>query len=191
MATTNAGKAREFVEILGPTVKVTVPDSLPLVVEDGKTLAENAFKKARSAADHLGRSAVADDSGLFVDALKGQPGVHSARFAGPDSDDAANRAKLISLLAGVVDRSAYFATTLCLCTPLGSESSAFYFEGICRGQISLFEKGDQGFGYDSIFVPSEGDGRTFGEMAPFEKAMISHRARAISKLKEWLPGVVL
>lgn len=189
VATTNPGKAREFEKILGDDMVVIVPDGLPLVVEDGDTLAENAYKKARSAADHLAMLALADDSGLFVHVLGGEPGVHSARFAGPDGDDAANRSKLIALLRDFSDRSAYFATVLCLCAPSASMEEAYFFEGRCDGYLLDHERGSEGFGYDALFVPSEGDGRTFGEMSPSEKAVLSHRSRAISKFKISLPDL--
>ncbi|MDA8080247.1 MAG: RdgB/HAM1 family non-canonical purine NTP pyrophosphatase [Actinomycetota bacterium] len=183
IATTNLGKAKEFEKILGGDIDVIVPDDLPLVVEDGDTLAENAYKKARSAADHLGRLALADDSGLFVHALGGVPGVHSARFAGSGGDDAANRSKLIALLHDFSDRSAYFATVLCVCAPSATIEEAYFFEGRCDGYLLDHERGSEGFGYDALFVPSEGDGRTFGEMSSSEKAVFSHRSRAIAKFK--------
>lgn len=183
IATTNPGKAREFQDILGSVAEVLVPSNLPPVHEDGETLAENAYKKARSAADYLGRVAIADDSGLFVAALGGDPGVRSARFAGPESDDASNRSKLMSMMVGVPDRSAYFETVLCMCAPLAPMEEAAFFHGRCDGRLLDHELGESGFGYDPLFVPTEGDGRTFGEMAPHEKAMLSHRARAISNLR--------
>ncbi len=186
VATTNSGKASEFAEILGSVATVVIPGELPLVAEGGASLADNAFLKARSAADYLGCDAVADDSGLFVAALGGEPGVHSARFAGPDCDDASNRAKLISKLGGVSDRSAYFETVLCVCAPSREMEDAAFFYGRCDGFITDRERGDFGFGYDSIFMPVDGDGRTFGEMTAREKATMSHRARAISHLRLWL-----
>ncbi|TAN22849.1 MAG: RdgB/HAM1 family non-canonical purine NTP pyrophosphatase [Actinomycetota bacterium] len=186
LATTNDAKAREFVGILGETVDIIVPGDLPFVAEDGETLLENAYKKARSAADHLGYEALADDSGLFVDALGGSPGVHSARFAGPDSDDAANRSKLLAMLEDIGDRTAHFETVLCLCAPGAALKDSQYFEGRCEGRIIGREKGAHGFGYDPIFVPSEGDGRTFGEMTANEKSELSHRSKAISRLKDFL-----
>ena len=186
LATTNSAKVKEFVGILGETAEIVVFGDLPPVVEDGETLIENAFKKARSAADNLGCIALADDSGLFVDALGGRPGVHSARFAGPDSSDAANRSKLFSMLEGIGDRTAHFETVLCLCAPGAGFEDALYFEGRCEGHLSGQERGSNGFGYDPMFVPHEGDGRTFGEMTPDEKSELSHRSRAISKLKDFL-----
>jgi XTP/dITP diphosphohydrolase len=188
IATTNPGKAREFQDILGSVAEVLVPSDLPPVLEDGETLAENAYKKARSAADYLGRVAIADDSGLFVAALDGEPGVHSARFAGPESDDASNRSKLISLMAGILDRSAYFETVLCMSAPSATMEEAAFFHGRCDGRLLDHELGENGFGYDALFIPAEGDGRTFAEMAPHEKAMLSHRARAISSLRTYLTG---
>ena len=186
VATTNVGKGREFQEILGSVAEVIIPDNLPLVEENGATLAENAYRKARSAADFLGTVVVADDSGLFVTALGGAPGVHSARFSGPQGDDASNRAKLLEVLGNATDRSAYFETVLCVCSPSDSVGEARYFHGRCDGYITEKERGTHGFGYDPVFVPAEGDGRTFGEMTSGEKAALSHRARAISKFKAFL-----
>lgn len=183
LATTNPGKANEFKSILGENFEVFVPAELPFVPEDGETLAENAYKKARGASDFLGHAALADDSGLFVTALDGKPGVHSARFAGSDSDDAANRLKLIEMIRGISDRRAYFATVLCLCAPGTPFDEAIFFEGRCDGDLLDHELGSNGFGYDSIFVPLDGDGRTFGEMTANEKAELSHRSKAISKLR--------
>lgn len=186
VATTNPGKARELMEVLSGVVEVDIPSDLEEVVEDGKSLFENAFKKARSAADALGVAVVADDSGLFVPSLGGKPGVHSARFAGADSDDVSNRSLLKMLLQGESDREGYFETVLCLCRPNETFEEALFFEGRCDGTVLTIDRGHEGFGYDPMFVPKGGDGRTFGEMTSMEKAMFSHRAKAIAKLKVWL-----
>lgn len=186
IATANGGKASELQELLGDVARVVTPHDLPVVEEDGQTLRENAFKKARSAADYLEAEAVADDSGLFVVALGGLPGVRSARFAGERASDGDNREKLLSSLSGKTDRSSYFDTVLCLCAPGQDMSEAEYFEGRCQGKIATVDLGTHGFGYDSIFIPDEGDGRSFGEMDSIEKAQYSHRSKAIFQLKKWM-----
>lgn len=186
IATTNRGKASELQKLLGDVARVVIPSDLPLVEEDGKTLKENAFKKARSAADFLETEAVADDTGLFVRALEGLPGVRSARFAGDSASDSDNREKLLLLLSDEADRSSYFETVVCVCSPGQNMHQAVFFEGHCLGKIATLEVGEYGFGYDCIFIPDEGDGRTFGEMDLIEKARYSHRSKAISAMKSWL-----
>jgi XTP/dITP diphosphohydrolase len=186
LATTNQGKIAEIRELLDGIAEIVLPDNLPNVVEDGSSLAENAYKKAKSAADFLNLEAVADDSGLFVEGINGMPGVHSARYAGNDADDYSNRQKLLAELAEVENRKAYFSTVICLCSPHQAFQEANFFEGRCQGTISWEEIGTNGFGYDSIFVPDDGDGRTFAQMNSAEKAKYSHRARAIEQFKNAL-----
>lgn len=181
VATTNQGKIREIQEILGSVAEIVVPNDLPLVVEDGTSLMENAYKKAKSAADYLGIEALAEDTGLFVFALDGLPGVRSARYSGPQATDATNREKLLMALEGSHDRRAYFETVICLCKPGQSLEEAQFFVGRCEGNIALEEKGDHGFGYDSIFVPLGVDDRTFAQMSSVEKSQYSHRAKAIKQ----------
>lgn len=150
------------------------PD-LPDVEEDGATLEENAVKKARVLARHAGCWAMADDTGLEVDALDGAPGVYSARFAGPAGDAAANMARLLAELEGVRRREARFRTVIALSDPFGH---AGWVEGECHGVITQRPAGQGGFGYDPVFRP-DGCRRTFAEMAPDEKNAISHRGRAL------------
>lgn len=155
------------------------PADLPDVEETGDTLGDNARLKAVAVMEATGCAAIADDTGLEVDALDGAPGVRSARFSGGDHDDDANVALLLSKLAGVSEptaRSARFRTVICIARPDGEIAFA---EGVCEGTIADERHGDAGFGYDPVFVPVEGDGRTFAEMAPDEKNAISHRGRAI------------
>jgi XTP/dITP diphosphohydrolase len=159
------------------------PD-LPEVVEDGATFLDNARKKAHEIARASGRTALADDSGLVVPALGGEPGVRSARYAGESADDAANRRKLVERLRTLRmdERVAHFVCVLVLATPAGDETTA---EGFCHGNLLLEERGSRGFGYDSLFVP-EGFDRTFAEMTQPEKAALSHRGRALARLaKSW------
>lgn len=189
LATRNEHKVGELLAILGDVVAeldlevvgLSAYPDLPDVVEDGVTFAANATKKAAAVADALGLPALADDSGLEVDALEGRPGVRSARYAGEDATDADNVEKLLAELGrvGVVDRTARFRCVIVLRWPDGREVVA---DGTCEGRIGAVPAGVGGFGYDPVFVPDDGDGRTFAEMSGDEKHAISHRGRAIAKL---------
>ncbi|MCE2854867.1 MAG: RdgB/HAM1 family non-canonical purine NTP pyrophosphatase [Ilumatobacteraceae bacterium] len=183
-ATANAHKVTELETLLGAVVRlVPRPSTLGEVDETADTLEGNALLKARAVSAHTALVALADDTGLEVDALAGRPGVHSARFAGNDADDAQNRAKLLTDLVEVTTRSARFRTVLALVYPDGRE---LLVEGLCDGSIAHEERGVMGFGYDSIFIPDDGDGRTFAEMGPEAKNVISHRSRAINSLRSVL-----
>lgn len=162
----------------------TFPDA-PEVEEDADTFAGNARKKASATAIALGRWVVADDSGLAVDALGGQPGVHSARYAGTHGDDEANNRKLLEALADVPDqrRGAAFVCALALADPDGTIRLEAH--GACRGRIIHQPLGRGGFGYDPLFLILEYH-RTFGELSPLVKHQLSHRARAFAHLR---PGV--
>ena len=188
LATRNPGKVAELQARLGPlrVDLVSAADlGAPEVVEDADTLRGNADKKARALARHTGLPALADDTGLEVDALGGAPGVYSARFAGPDADDVANRHKLIADLDGVADRAARFRTVLVF---VDRDGQALAFDGVCEGVITEGEVGDGGFGYDALFRPADGDGRTFAQMSTAEKNRISHRGRALDAFVAWLAG---
>ncbi|PAP79544.1 non-canonical purine NTP pyrophosphatase, RdgB/HAM1 family [Rubrivirga sp. SAORIC476] len=188
LATRNPGKVAELQARLGPlSVDLVSAADLgaPEVVEDADTLRGNADKKARALARHTGLPALADDTGLEVDALGGAPGVYSARFAGSDADDAANRHKLIADLHGVADRAARFRTVLVF---VDRDGQALAFDGVCEGVITEGEVGDGGFGYDALFRPADGDGRTFAQMSTAEKNRISHRGRALDAFVAWLAG---
>ena len=158
---------------------------MPHVVEDTGTFVGNARKKALALRSRLAADAwaLADDSGLCVDALDGAPGVESAYYAGPDGDGAANLAKLLATLRDVPDarRTAHFRCVLLLL----AEGEEHVFEGRCEGQLLREPRGGAGFGYDPIFVPT-GHAQTFSELGDAEKNKISHRARAWAKLAEWL-----
>lgn len=179
-ASANPDKVAEITDLLAGAVDlVPRPAGLADVVEDADTLAGNARLKARAVAAAVGLPAVADDTGLEVAALGGAPGVMTARYAGERSTYADNRAKLLHELAGVTDRRARFRTVVLVHWPDGGE---LLVEGECDGSIATEERGDRGFGYDPVFVPDDGDGRTFGEMSDAEKHAVSHRGRAFRAL---------
>lgn len=183
IATRNAGKSREIREYLD-RFPVDVKDlndfgPIPEVVEDGSTFEENAYKKALFTARVLGLPTLADDSGLEVKALGGSPGVHSARYSGPEANDAANNAKLLEALSGVEDREARFCCVLSLAVPSGA---ALTYEAFCKGVILPAPKGENGFGYDPLFY-YEPAAKTFAEMELDEKSKVSHRGRALMELQ--------
>jgi len=179
-ASANPDKVLEIEAILGDAVRLEPrPAAVPDVIEDADTLEGNARLKATAVARATGRPAIADDTGLEVVALDGAPGVFAARFAGEDATYADNRAKLLDALDGTADRRARFRTVVMIAWPDGTETVA---EGACDGVIAEGERGDRGFGYDPVFVPLEGDGRTFAEISDEEKNALSHRARALRNL---------
>jgi XTP/dITP diphosphohydrolase len=190
LATHNPGKVREFETLLAPLGIAVVPGAalgLPEPEETADTFHGNAILKAEAARDAAGLHALADDSGLAVEALGGAPGIHSARWAGPHKDFAAAMARV---LAGVGDdRRAAFVAVLALAAP-GAPTRTW--EGRVEGTLAAAPRGSQGFGYDPIFIPGEGDGRTFGEMSAAEKhggaEPLSHRARAVAGFLAALRG---
>jgi XTP/dITP diphosphohydrolase len=183
-ASANPDKVAEIAALLaGAVVLVPRPASIADVVEDADTLVGNARLKAVAIVDAVGLPAVADDTGLEVDALDGAPGVHTGRYAGPDCTYADNRNKLLGALAGVADRRARFRSVALVRWPDGREVAV---EGVCEGSISGAERGSGGWGYDSVFVPVDGDGRTFAEMTEGDKRRLSSRGRAFRALLEAL-----
>jgi XTP/dITP diphosphohydrolase len=181
IASHNPGKAREIAELLAPFGVAVVSAAtlgLPEPAETGQTFAANAELKARAAARDSGFPALADDSGLEVAALKGAPGIHSARWAGPTKDFVAAMRNIEDALKGHSDRTARFICALALAWPDGH---CEVFEGRVDGHLVWPPRGSRGFGYDPIFVP-EGFEETFGEMEPEAKHAISHRADAFRKL---------
>ena len=187
LATANPDKAREIRDILASaglaSGLVPRPADVADVDETGETLEENARLKAIALCDATGLPAVADDTGLLVDALDGRPGVHSSRYAGEHASYAENVVKLLAELGGVAPaaRTARFETVAIVRWPDGREIVA---TGRVEGTITTAPRGSGGFGYDPVFVPDEGDGRTFGEMSPSEKHDYSHRGRAFRALAE-------
>ena len=182
LATANAHKAAEVravLDALGMSVSPR-PAWVADVAETGDTLEENALLKARALCAATGSSALADDTGLFVDALDGRPGVRSARYAGVDAVDADNVARLLGELEGVAaPRRARFRTVIAVVDPDGRE---VVVEGVLEGAVVLAPRGAGGFGYDPVFEPDDTPGRTLAELAPEEKNVVSHRARALGAL---------
>ena len=186
LATRNPGKVREMKALMAdlPLKLATLADfpDAPTVQEDAPTLKGNAQKKAAAIYRHTGLPALADDTGLEVDALGGRPGVHSARYAGSDVSEAANRAHLLQEMAGIQNRTAQFRTVVAF---VKEDGSMRLFEGICRGQITREGRGTGGFGYDSLFQPEAAE-HTFAELSPEEKSRISHRGQALRHVAEYL-----
>ena len=189
LATANPAKAREIQAVVAatslPIDLVTRPADVPPVDEDGETLEDNARLKARSVRDATGEAAIADDTGLEVDALDGAPGVRSARFAGHQAADADNITLLLEQLRGVPIecRRARFVTVAVAAFPDGRELAAI---GTVDGTIAAEPRGRGGFGYDPVFMADAGDGRTLAEMSSDEKHACSHRGRAFRTLAEGL-----
>ena len=192
IASRNSGKIAEIRNILAGTgVKILSLDDFPghppVVIEDGDTFAANARQKALAVAAWAGAFALADDSGLVVDALDGRPGVQSARFAGEDGNTAANNALLLELMEGVPAgrRTAHFMCVMSLAAPDGR---TWETEGRVDGEITAGMAGEGGFGYDPLFFfpPAE---KTFAEMAPGEKNSVSHRAAALKNMAELIPTI--
>jgi XTP/dITP diphosphohydrolase len=182
LATRNKGKVEELREMLKdfPIDLKSLNDfgPIPEAVEDGATFDENAYKKALFTAKVLGLPAMADDSGLVVEALGGAPGVYSARYAGEKATDGDNIKKLLAELAGQSDRRAAFECVISLAVPSGP---ALTYEGRCEGEILETPRGESGFGYDPVFYSPE-LGKTFAEAGMAEKNTISHRGRAMAQM---------
>ena len=189
VATGNQGKIKEFKRIL-PSFEFTTMKEVGYnkdIEENGQTFEENALIKARTVCIATGKTAIADDSGLTVDALDGAPGIYSARYAGEGATDTMLMDKLLAELSDVPkeQRTAAFVCVIAYVTPEGEERT---FRGECRGEISFAPKGNNGFGYDPVFLyPSTG--RTFGEMSAEEKNKISHRAKALTLFGEYMKNL--
>lgn len=186
-ATNNAHKLDEVRQVVGDKFTLVslrecgIVEDIP---ENEPTLEGNALAKARYIYERTGADCFADDTGLEVDTLGGEPGVRSARYATDGHDDEANKRLLLERLQGVENRAAQFRTTVALI--MGGKE--YLFEGIVRGRIATEQHGEGGFGYDPLFVP-EGYDRTFAQMSAEEKNAISHRGRAVRKLAEFLQNL--
>ena len=178
-ASANPHKVAEIFELMGGVIDLQPrPADLADVVEDADTLVGNARLKAVAVCAATGLPALADDTGLEVDALNGAPGVRTARFAGEQATDADNRAKMLRELNGKA-RTCRFRTVALLRFPDGREIIA---EGVCEGRVAEAEVGERGFGYDPLFIARDGDGRTFAQMSASEKHELSHRGKAFREL---------
>ncbi|GAB6138881.1 XTP/dITP diphosphatase [Halanaerobaculum tunisiense] len=188
LATGNDHKIKEVIEMLADTDIEVVSkydfSQVPEVVEDATTFRGNALKKARELCNYTGLSTIADDSGLVVEALDGQPGVYSARFAGSEASDQANNQKLLRLLKDTPQsqRDAYFTCAIALVT---SEEREEVVTGKCEGRIASGPQGRAGFGYDPLFIPA-GYQKSFAQLGSQVKNQISHRAKALDKMKQIL-----
>ncbi len=191
IATTNQGKLVEIEKLLKdfPIELKSLKDFGPIapIIEDGKTFDDNAYKKASLTSRMLGCPALAEDSGLCVEALDGAPGVLSARFAGDNADDKQNNEKLLTLLKDEKNRKAYFKTVISISIPTGH---ALTYEGKCEGEIAKKLIGNEGFGYDPLFFFPPLN-KTFGQISLKEKNEVSHRGRAFSELVKEFDKVLI
>jgi XTP/dITP diphosphohydrolase len=186
VATRNRGKIREFRDALkGLNLRIyglsDFPD-VPEIEEDGDSFTENALKKARFYSTYFGKLTLADDSGLEVESLKGEPGVHSARYAGEGASTQENNQKLLSEMQGIPisKRGARFRCIIAVKSPGGRE---VLVEGSCKGRIGFKEKGRKGFGYDPLFILPR-DGKTMAQLSLEEKNRVSHRGKALRKIRK-------
>lgn len=190
IATRNKGKTAEIRDLLDP-FPITIKNlddfgPIPEAVEDGDTFDENAYKKASFTARVLGHPALSDDSGLVVAALNGSPGVHSARYAGPDATDDQRCDKLLSEMNNHTNRQAAFECVISIAVPSGP---ALTYEGRCEGEIALHPVGTNGFGYDPIFHYPPLN-KTFAQMTMAEKSRVSHRGKALMELRDEFDKVI-
>ena len=190
LATTNKNKVKEFQEMVSdfPVEIRSIADfgTIPECIEDGETFDDNAYKKALHTAKILGLPAIADDSGLEVEALDGAPGVYSARYAGENATDADNCDKLLQEMQGVSNRKAAFKCVLSIAVPSGP---ALTYEGSCEGTLLEEKRGTSGFGYDPLFYFEE-FGKTFAECNSEEKNKVSHRGKALAEVRAEFDKVV-
>ncbi|MFT6148019.1 MAG: XTP/dITP diphosphohydrolase [Saprospiraceae bacterium] len=187
-ATGNANKVREVLELLGEGISIINLKDIGCeedIPETQPTIEGNALQKARYVLDNYQQDCFAEDTGLEIDVLNGEPGVFSARYAGAQRDSEANMALVLEKLEGHTNRKAHFKTVIALILN-GKEIT---FEGIVKGYIAEAKKGEKGFGYDSIFIP-EGYDISFAQMSSKEKNIISHRGKAVRLLINYLEGLV-
>ena len=190
LATTNKGKTREINELLkGFPIEIKNLNDfgpIPEVIEDGKTFDDNAYKKASFTARVLGYPAMADDSGLCVEALDGAPGVYSARYAGENAKDADNVNKMLDDLKDKENRNASFKCVISIAVPTGA---ALTYEGECQGIIAQEPAGDNGFGYDPLFFYPEFN-KTFAQLSIQEKGSVSHRGKALKEIADEMDKII-
>ncbi len=190
LATTNKGKTREINELLkGFPIEIKNLNDfgpIPEVIEDGKTFDDNAYKKASFTARVLGYPAMADDSGLCVEALDGAPGVYSARYAGENAKDADNVNKMLDDLKDKENRNASFKCVISIAVPTGA---ALTYEGECQGVITQEPAGDNGFGYDPLFFYPEFN-KTFAQLSIQEKGSVSHRGKALKEIADEMDKII-
>lgn len=190
LATTNKGKTREINELLkGFPIEIKSLNDfgpIPEVIEDGKTFDDNAYKKASFTARVLGYPAMADDSGLCVEALDGAPGVYSARYAGENAKDADNVNKMLDDLKDKENRNASFKCVISIAVPTGA---ALTYEGECHGVITQEPAGDNGFGYDPLFFYPEFN-KTFAQLSIQEKGSVSHRGKALKEIADEMDKII-
>ena len=189
IASGNSHKIKEISSIVSdiPNLEVTTLNNFGIcleVEENGNTLEQNALIKAKSVYSLLGMPVISDDTGLFVNALNGEPGIYSARYAGLNAAYKDNCDKLLDNLKEIDDDNLQAEFKCCICLLINPEEF-YFFEGICRGRICRSPKGENGFGYDPVFMP-DGFEKTFAELTDDEKNLISHRGRALEKLKGFL-----
>lgn len=191
LATRNEGKIKEFRDLLsGFEIEIkSLKDfgPIPPIIEDGKTFDDNAYKKAFMTAKFLGVPALADDSGLLVETLDGDPGVYSARYAGEGASDEHNNLKLLKAMEGKKNRKARFECVISIAVPWGP---ALTYEGTCEGEIALQMIGENGFGYDPLFYYPLLK-KTFAQMTRQEKNEVSHRGKAMADLRDEFDKVIL
>jgi len=183
-ATNNNNKISEIQSLVGPDFNIIDMKSAGIdidIPEPHDTLNENAFEKANTIFKITATNCFSEDTGLEIEALNGAPGVKSARYAGEDRNFQANIDKVLNELKNIENRAAQFRTVICLIW----ENQTYYFEGICKGQISTTMQGEKGFGYDPIFIP-EGAEKSFAQMSMEEKNKFSHRQKAVTRLFEFL-----
>ena len=193
ISTNNLHKVDEIKKILDDdNIEVLSKEQIGLgdltILEDGESFEENSYKKARGLKDKTSHIVIADDSGLMVDALNGQPGVYSSRYAGEEGNDQKNKEKLIKALRDIPyeNRTAKFVSVISV---IGEDDQVLNIYGECRGHIAFEARGENGFGYDSLFIPL-GYEKTFGELEEEVKNKISHRAKALEELKSQINKVL-
>lgn len=190
LATTNKGKTREIQELLkNSSLEIKNLDDfgpIPEVIEDGNTFDENAYKKASFTARILGYPAIADDSGLCVEALDGAPGIYSARYAGENATDQENVTKLLTAMEGIENRTAAFECVISIAVPTGA---ALTYEGRCEGILTTEPIGENGFGYDPLFYYPKFN-KTFAQLSIEEKSQASHRGLALQQVSKEMDKIV-